>query len=249
MSSPAGRGARAQLAFLEVGVDIDAADRDDGHQRRAGCTRWPTWTWRLVTTPSIGARITVRSRSSRAWSSAARAAATSGLVSTDESGDQRLVGGIGLLRRAALGLRPGRPRPAPARGSTAPRHRRCGQLVSSSPETRRSPARCSAAIEVDLGLLERGLRGGELGTAPGRCRPGARRPGPRASRWLPTDCCELPPRLEIGGLGLLKREAARRCRRGAAARRRLCTYCVSTTGTSTTAAATSGVTCAESAPT
>jgi hypothetical protein len=47
-------------------------------------TRWPTWTCRLVTTPSIGERMTVRSRSSRAWSSLALAAAMSGLVSIVE---------------------------------------------------------------------------------------------------------------------------------------------------------------------
>ena len=63
-----------QLHFLEVGVDIGGLDRHDDHQRRAGLNIWPTWTSRLVTTPSMGARMTVRARSTFAcsyWASAA----------------------------------------------------------------------------------------------------------------------------------------------------------------------------------
>ena len=47
-----------------------------------GCTRWPSCTRRWATTPSSGARSTVRSRSTLAWSRRARAAVTSGWVST-----------------------------------------------------------------------------------------------------------------------------------------------------------------------
>ena len=40
---------RAQLHFLEIGVDPQLVERDDRHQRRAGSTRWPTCTERLAT--------------------------------------------------------------------------------------------------------------------------------------------------------------------------------------------------------
>ncbi len=89
-----------ELAFLEVRVDMHLAERHDRPvpARRPGSAGPPAPSaWR--TTPSTGARITVRSRFTCAWSRRARASATSGLVSS-----------VALSISTALALR------APTRG-------------------------------------------------------------------------------------------------------------------------------------
>ena len=175
------------------------------------------------------------------------AAATSGLVSTERAGDQRLIGGIALLRGAAAGLGLGdrRLRLASFDCGGDEGVAEAGQLFLADEAV---AGEMLAPVEVGPGLGDRRLGGDELGArladvgVAGADLRGERAAGARRLHIL-------APRLEIGRLGLFEREARRRCRRGAASTSPLRTYCVLTTGTSTTAAATSGVTCALSAPT
>ena len=172
-----------------------------------GAMRWPTWTWRLVTTPSIGARITVRERSSRAWSSAALAASDVGIGVDRRVGDQRLVGGIILLSRAAVRLGLGDCRLRLAQVRLRCRHRRCGTLVSSSLLTKPGRRRDARGDRGRPWPSRRSTAPRQAGRAawPMSAVAGADLGGERR-RWWPTVCWYWRRALQIGGFGLFEGE-------------------------------------------